>query len=121
MSMSEYIKHARHFDGWGMGDAALEAMAKDLEAKVATLTPPFDEWMRAAGLGMCKKENERLEAENERLREAMQTDIDNAKASCGKEDAVDGERCKPYLDRGLTCPDCTMHLVSTIRKALEQD
>ena len=37
MSMSEYIKHCRHFDGLGMGDAELESQAKALEDQIKEL------------------------------------------------------------------------------------
>ena len=41
--LSEYIKHARHFDGLGMGDQDLEERAKVLEQHIEALAAELKE------------------------------------------------------------------------------
>ena len=37
VSLAEYIKHTRHFDGLGMGDQDLEERAKKIESRIKEL------------------------------------------------------------------------------------
>ena len=94
--LSEYIKHARHFDGLGMGDQDLERQAQALETENAILQADITTYVAA---------NTQLVSENERLENCGFCAIDSLKA---KNDALKAEvvRLRACLEGIADSPYC---------------